>query len=78
MDRKMNSISFVKKHFPDVRILQLLPTLGLPGEQMLESMRQEENIILTLNNDTCVFPDFIEKFIQPIMRDLWLECVLQK
>ena len=65
---KDDSTSFVKKHFPDIRILQLSSNIGFAGGTNAGIREARGEYLLTLNNDTCVFPEFIESFIQPMMR----------
>jgi len=66
---KDDSTSFAKKHFPDVRIVKLSSNIGFAGGTNAGIREAKGEYLLTLNNDTCVFPDFIEKFIQPMMRE---------
>jgi GT2 family glycosyltransferase len=64
-----DSITFMKEHYPRVRIVQLSSNTGFAGGTNAGIRSSHGELILTLNNDTCVFSDFIEKLIQPMVRD---------
>ena len=64
-----DSISFMKEHYTDVRIVQLSSNTGFAGGTNAGIKEAQGEYILTLNNDTCVFSDFIEKLIQPMMQE---------
>lgn len=66
---KDDSISFMKEHYPNVRIVQLSSNNGFAGGTNAGIKKAKGEFILTLNNDTCVFSDFMEKLIQPMMRE---------
>jgi hypothetical protein len=66
---KDDSISFMKEHFPNVHIVQLSSNTGFARGTNAGINEAKGEFILTLNNDTCVFSDFIEKLIQPMMRE---------
>jgi hypothetical protein len=68
-DSKDDSISFMKEHYPDVRIVQLSSNTGFAGGTNAGIKEASGEFILTLNNDTCVFSDFIEKLSQPMIRE---------
>jgi hypothetical protein len=59
----------MKEHYPDVRIVQLSSNTGFAGGTNAGIKEAQGEYILTLNNDTCVFSDFIEKLIQPMMQE---------
>jgi GT2 family glycosyltransferase len=66
---KDDSISFMKEHYPNVRIVQLSSNIGFAGGTNAGIKEAKGEYLLTLNNDTCVFSDFMEKLIQPMMRE---------
>lgn len=66
---KDDSISFMKEHYPNVRIVQLSSNIGFAGGTNAGIKEAKGEYILTLNNDTCVFSDFIEKLIRPMMQE---------
>ena len=65
---KDDSTSFVKEHYPKVNIVQLSSNTGFAGGTNAGIKEAKGEYILTLNNDTCVFSDFIEKLIQPMLQ----------
>ena len=64
-----DSISFMKEHYPDVHLVQLPSNSGFAGGTNAGIIEAKGEFILTLNNDTCVFSDFIEKLSQPMIRE---------
>jgi GT2 family glycosyltransferase len=64
-----DSISFMKEHYPDVHLVQLSSNTGFAGGTNAGIKEAKGEFILTLNNDTCVISDFIEKLCQPMIRD---------
>jgi GT2 family glycosyltransferase len=64
---KDDSISFMKEHYPEVRIVQLSSNTGFAGGTNAGIKEAKGEFILTLNNDTCTFSDFIEKISQPMI-----------
>jgi GT2 family glycosyltransferase len=66
---KDDSISFMKEHYPSVHLVQLSSNTGFAGGTNAGIKEAKGEFILTLNNDTCVFSDFIEKLSQPMIRE---------
>jgi hypothetical protein len=66
---KDNSISFMKEHYSNVQIVPLSSNIGFAAGTNAGIKEAKGEYLLTLNNDTCVFSDFIEKLIQPMMRE---------
>ena len=66
---KDDSISFMKEQYPSVNLVQLSSNTGFAGGTNAGIKEAKGEFILTLNNDTCVFSDFIEKLSQPMIRE---------
>lgn len=59
-----NSIDFVRKNFPKVKIIKSKDNLGFAGGNNLGLKKAKGELILLLNSDTKVPKDYLEKFIK--------------
>lgn len=66
---KDDSISFMKEHYPDVRIVQLSSNTGFAGGANAGIRTSNGEYILTLNNDTIADAHLVEEIVQPMRSD---------
>ena len=62
------SCAFVREHYPKTRIIRLDDNYGFSRAVNEGIRRSEEPYVILLNNDTEVFPDFIERLYEGISR----------
>jgi hypothetical protein len=63
------SIEYVQQNFPDVKLFTQSTNLGFAGGTNAGIREANGEIILTLNNDTIVNPDFIDELAKPMFSD---------
>jgi GT2 family glycosyltransferase len=66
---KDDSISFMKEHYSNVRIVQLSSNTGFAGGTNAGIRTAKGEFILTLNNDTIADPHLLEEIVQPMRSD---------
>ena len=59
------SVEFLQRHFPDVRILALEKNYGFGGGSNRGFQAAKNDIVVLLNNDMRVEPDFLEPLLEP-------------
>lgn len=59
-----NSVDFVKKNYPKVKIVQSDKNLGFAGGNNFGYQKAKGKYILLINNDTRVEKDFLKKFVR--------------
>lgn len=64
------SVEFVAKHFPQVKLVQLLENYGFAGGNNKGLAVCKGEFIALLNNDTCVQDQWLENLLQPMKRDV--------
>ncbi len=62
------SVEYVKRYFPDVKLLQLKENTGFSGAVNAGIRATAEPYIILLNNDTRVDTSFVEEIIAPLER----------
>ncbi|MDD1723559.1 MAG: glycosyltransferase family 2 protein [Methanospirillum sp.] len=63
------SVELIRKYFPCVKICVQESNLGFAGGSNAGIREAHGQFILTLNNDTIAFPEFIEELVQPMISD---------
>jgi GT2 family glycosyltransferase len=63
------SVDYVQQNFPDVKIFIKATNLGFAGGTNAGIREAKGMYLLTLNNDTVVFPGFIRELAQPMLSD---------
>lgn len=58
------SAEMVKKHFPEIKLLQSKRNIGYAAGNNLALKKAKGNYILLLNSDTKIFPDTLSKMIK--------------
>lgn len=77
-DSSDNSVSFVKKHYPKVKIVQNTTNRGFAGGNNDGLPAAKGDYILLLNNDTWSPPDFLINFIKAFDEHPKAGCVQSK
>lgn len=72
------SDDFVKKNFPDVRIIQNTVNLGFAGGCNVGILNASADLVLVLNNDTIHKPDWIDFLVDAIQQDEKIAAVQPK
>ena len=63
------SCAFLREHYPETKIIQLDDNYGF-SRAVNEGIRQsKEPYVILLNNDTEVFPDFVERLYEGILKE---------
>lgn len=62
------SVEFVKKHYPEVFLLEKKKNLGFAKGNNVGFQKTKGKYILFLNNDTTVNPDFLDILVESIQR----------
>jgi GT2 family glycosyltransferase len=63
------SVEYVQQNFPDVKLFIQSTNLGFAGGTNAGIRKSAGDFILTLNNDTIIFPHFIDELIKPMVSD---------
>lgn len=63
------SIQFVEKFYPSIRLIKLKKNFGFAKPNNIAAHEAEGDILLFLNNDTIVDPNFITEMIKVIKKD---------
>ena len=63
------SSEFIKKNYPGVRVIDAGSNLGFAKGNNVGAKAAEAPVVVLLNNDTVVEPDWLEKLIAPLERD---------
>src|SRR5437868_4668092 len=58
-----DSAEFVKKKFPEVRLLDIQPNRGFAGGNNYGVKKAKGKYVLILNNDTTVMPDILDPLV---------------
>ncbi len=62
------SVAYLKKHFKKVRIVELIENTGFAKGNNLGLEHVSGELVLLLNNDTKVEPDFLEPLVQVVQK----------
>lgn len=73
-----NSISYISKKFPKLKIIKNSANLGFAGGNNIGLQEANGEYILLLNNDTIVTPDFIQPLVEDMQKDEKLGVVQSK
>jgi len=63
------SAAYVKENYPSVRLLEAGENLGFAKGNNVGAKAAEGDVLVLLNNDTAVEPDWLEKLLAPLERD---------
>lgn len=64
-----DSYNFLKKNYPDVRVIELKKNRGFAGANNIGVKKARGKYVLLLNNDTQVPPDFLEPIVAKMEKD---------
>lgn len=62
------SCAFLREHYPETKIIQLDDNYGFSRAVNEGIRRSKEPYVILLNNDTEVFPDFVERLYEGICK----------
>ncbi len=68
-DSQDDSITYVKKHFPSVKLIESKTNLGFAGGNNLAYEHATGEYIVLLNNDTTVDPDWLIKLVETAKKE---------
>jgi len=64
-----DSGAFLKKNFPEVKVVELQPNRGFAGGNNIGVKKAKGKYVLILNNDTTATPDFLSPIIELMEKD---------